>query len=84
MFTFNPSNQVSQVRVPLTDDGVYELTETFTAGLSFLSADIPLVTFSPSEATVTLSDDESKYCDNKIQQYYSGHYAFFFSSRIWF
>ncbi len=60
MFTFNPSNQVTLVRVPLTDDGVYELTETFTASLSFISSAIPLVSFSPDEATVTIRDDKSK------------------------
>ncbi len=65
VLTFNRSNQVAQVRVPLTNDSVYELTETFTAGLSFVSSVIPLVTFSPNEATVTIRDDESKYCDNK-------------------
>ncbi len=70
MFTFSPFNQFAQVRVPLTNDGVYELTETFTAGLSFVSSAIPLVSFSPDEATVTIRDDESK-CHNNIQ-YYSG------------
>ncbi len=60
VFTFSPFNQFAQVRVLLTGDGVYELTETFTAGLSFVSSAIPLVSFPPDEATVTIRDDESK------------------------
>ncbi len=58
MLLLNASNQAVRVPVLLTDDRVYELTETFTAELRFTS-DVPLhITISSDKASITIIDDD--------------------------
>ena len=61
IFTFNAANQSTRVSIPLSDDNVYELTESFTASLGFVSIAVPLVSFSPDNAIVTITDDDSMF-----------------------
>ncbi len=61
MFTFTASNDFIRVPIPLINDSIYELTETFTAGLSFTSDVPPRTTISPNSATITIIDDESMF-----------------------
>ncbi len=58
-FTLTASNENIQVPVSLINDGVYELTETFSASLSFTSDVPPHTTISPNNAAITIADDES-------------------------
>ncbi len=54
----NASNQAVRVPVLLTNDGIYELTETFTAELSFTSDVPPRTTISSDKASITIIDDD--------------------------
>ncbi len=63
-FTLNASNRTIRVPVSLIDDDIYELTETFTAGLNFTSDVPPRTTISPNNATITILDDESMFLNN--------------------
>ncbi len=60
-FTLNASNENIQVPVSLINDGVYELTETFSASLTFTSDVPPRTTISPNNANITIIDDESMF-----------------------
>ncbi len=61
VFTFNSFNDFVRVPIPLMNDSIYELTETFIAGLSFTSDFPPRTTISPDNATITIIDDESMF-----------------------
>ncbi len=50
---------VSCVHISITDDSILEYNETFTVSLSFES--LVNVTFDPTEAKVTIKDDDSKH-----------------------
>ncbi len=67
VFTFFASYDFIQVRIPLIDDGIYELTETFTAGLSFTSDVPPRFTISPNNANITITDDESMFKKSTVR-----------------
>ena len=60
-FTLNAANENIRVPVSLINDGVYELTETIPASLSFTSDVPPRTTISPNNATITIIDDESMF-----------------------
>ncbi len=53
---------VSCVNISISDDSIVEYNETFTVSLSFESLDN--VTFNPTEAKVTIKDDDSKHNDS--------------------
>ncbi len=55
----NASNQAVRVPVLLTNDGIYELTEIFTAELSLTSDVPPHTTISSKKASITIIDDDS-------------------------
>ncbi len=61
VFAFNGSNHFIRVPIPLMNDVIYELTETFTTGLSSTSDVPPRTTISPNNATITIIDDESMF-----------------------
>ncbi len=61
MFTFNASNDFVRVPIHLINDGIYELTEIFTADLSFTSDVPPRTTISPNNANIIIIDDESMF-----------------------
>ena len=59
-YILSASESSFSVQVPLIDDGVFELTETLNASLSFSSAEAPpRVTISPDSAQITILDDDS-------------------------
>ena len=60
-YTLNASASNLSIQVPLIDDGVFELSETLTASLSFLNEAPPRVTISPSSAEVRIEDDDGLY-----------------------
>ncbi len=64
-FTLNAFNENIQVPVSLMNDGVYELTETFSADLSFTSDVLPRTTISPNNTTITIFDDDGMFSSNK-------------------
>ncbi len=68
VFTFTASYDFIRVPIHLIDDGIYELTEIFTAGLSFTS-DVPI---SPNIANITIIDDESMFKKSTVDSIY--HY----------
>ena len=60
--TFSPDQMEAVVRIPILDDSVQEDTEMFTA---MLSTNEPNVTFGSEIPTVTITDDDGKYCHMK-------------------
>ena len=61
-YTLTPSLSVFNVQVSLTNDEVFELSETLTASLSFFRNEAPpRVTISPSSAEVRIEDDDGLY-----------------------
>ncbi len=79
VFTFNASNDFARVPIFLMNDTFYELTETFTANLSFTSDVPPRTTISPNSATITIIDDESMFKKYTVRIQFI-IYFFFFSS----
>ena len=57
--TFLASETMRSVSVPITNDDVYELDETFTATISEVM-DNPNVDITLETTTVTINDDDSK------------------------
>ena len=56
--TFGPADTLLNVTVPINDDSIYELDEMFTAVLT--TTDPGVVLFDDT-ATVTITDDDSKF-----------------------
>ena len=56
--TFRPSDTLLNVTVPITDDSVYELQETFSA---MLTTTDPGVVINADTASATINDDDSKF-----------------------
>ena len=56
--TFKPSDTLLNVTVPITDDSVYELQETFSA---LLTTTDPGVVISTNTASATITDNDSKF-----------------------
>ncbi len=79
VFTFKSSNDFVRVPISLMNDAFYELTETFTAGLSFTSDVPPRTTISPNSANITIIDDDSMFKKSTVR-IQSIIYFFFFSS----
>ncbi len=67
VFTFTASYDFIQVPIHLIDDGIYELTEIFTASLSFTSDVPPRFTISPNIANITIIDDESMFKKSTVR-----------------
>ena len=60
MVTLSPGNILVAISVPLVDDGIFELTETFQARLEFPGAPPERVTIDPGEADVTIIDNDGR------------------------
>ena len=58
--TFGPSSTRTTISVNIMNDDAYELTETFSATLSFDGAPVPRVTLSPDAAIATILDDDGE------------------------
>ena len=56
--TFRPSDTLLNVTVPITDDNVYELQETFSA---MLTTTDPGVVIIANTASATIVDNDSKF-----------------------
>ena len=56
--TFRPSDTLLNVTVPITDDSVYELHETFSAMLTTTDLGMEIVA---DTASATITDNESKF-----------------------
>ena len=59
-FNLDGSNSVFTVDIPLNNDNVYELTETFFSNLAFQLPPPERVTINPDRAETTILDDDSK------------------------
>ena len=58
LLTFDPSTSHIDVSVTLLNDSIFELTEKFSATLSFPGDPLPGVTLSPDSAQITIFDDD--------------------------
>ena len=56
--TFGPNTSSIDIPVDINNDNVFELTEMFSAALSFPGDPIPRVTLSPDSAQITIFDDD--------------------------
>ena len=63
--TFGPSDTLLNVTVPITDDSVYELHETFSA---MLTTTDPGVVIIANTASATINDDDSKFAVTSLQE----------------
>ena len=59
MLTFNAGNTNQTVMLPIIDNMVEEVTESFTVSLTTGDSAVML---NPSTTTVTIEDDDSKLC----------------------
>ena len=59
-FNLDGSNSVFTVDIPLNNDNIYELTETFFSNLAFPFAPPERVIINPDRAETTILDDDSK------------------------
>lgn len=59
VLTFPPGQTENEVMVPIVNDGIPELTETFRAKLEAIPGDAPVE--GPSEIVVTIRDDDSLF-----------------------
>ena len=60
LLTFGPGNTDTTINVTIMNDDAYELTETFSASLSFDGDPVPRVTLSPDAAVATILDDDGE------------------------
>ena len=56
--TFRPSDTLLNVTVPITDDSVYELQETFSAMLTTTDPGVEIIA---NTASATVTDNDSKF-----------------------
>ena len=56
--TFGPTTSSIDILVDINNDNVFELTEMFSAALSFPGDPIPRVTLLPDSAQITIIDDD--------------------------
>ena len=56
--TFRPSDTVLNVTVPITDDNVYELQETFSAMLTTTDPEVEIIA---NITSATITDNDSKF-----------------------
>ena len=62
-FVLTPTMSSFNVNVSLINDTIFELTETFSASLSFLAgATHQSVTIAPANAQISILDDDSEAC----------------------
>ena len=65
--TFRPSDTLLNVTVPITDDSVYELQETFSA---MLTTTDPGVEITANTASASITDNDSKFAETAITSMY--------------
>ena len=65
--TFRPSDTLLNVTVPITDDSVYELQETFSA---MLTTTDPGVEITANTANASITDNDSKFAATAITSMY--------------
>ena len=65
--TFGPSATLLNVTVPITDDSVYELQETFSA---MLTTTDPRVEITANTASASITDNDSKFAATAITSMY--------------
>ena len=65
--TFKPSDTLLNVTVPITDDSVYELQETFSA---MLTTTDPGVEITANTASASITDNDSKFAATAITSMY--------------
>ena len=65
--TFRPSDTLLNVTVPITDDSVYELQETFSA---MLTTTDPGVEITANTASASITDNDSKFAATAITSMY--------------
>ena len=61
LYTFDSTIGTKDIPVPITDDGIFELTELLSASLTFPGAPIPRVILAPDSAEVTILDDDGQH-----------------------
>ena len=62
MLQFGPGSTSFTISLPIIDDDTSELTENFQASLSFVGAAPPRMSIDPGVATITILDDDGKFC----------------------
>ena len=60
MLTFGPANTLVDIPVTINDNNVYELTEMFSAAISFPGDPLPRVTLSPESALISIIDEDGQ------------------------
>ena len=60
LLTFSPTTRRILVQVPITQDGITELTEQFNATLTLINDGGIDVNVEPDQATVEIIDDDGK------------------------
>ena len=60
LLTFNSITTVIDIPVTINDDNVYELTEMFSAAISFPGDPLPRVTLSPESALISIIDEDGQ------------------------
>ena len=65
--TFSAGSTNQTVMIPIIDNMVEEVTESFTVSLSNTTGD-SAVMLNPSTTTVTIQDDDSKFCGIKEEE----------------
>ena len=56
--TFDPNTSSIHIPVDINNDNIFELTEMFSAALSFPGDPIPRVTLLPDSTQITIFDDD--------------------------
>ena len=56
--TFGPTTSSIHILVNINNDNIFELTEMFSAALSFPGDPIPRVTLLPDSAQITIFDED--------------------------
>ena len=60
MLTFGPANTLVDIPVTINDNNVYELTEMFSAAISFPGDPLRRVTLSPESALISIIDEDGQ------------------------
>jgi hypothetical protein len=61
VFIFSSDVGTITFQLPLTNDSIFEISESLTASLSFPGSMPPRVSITPNTADITIVDEESKY-----------------------
>ena len=74
LYTLDSTSTIN-VSVTITKDVIFELTELFSAHISFPGAQIPRVTLVPNSTDVTILDDDGHNCYYYCEFVYHMHCA---------